>query len=76
MRNIAYLKSLLFPKYSSSEKARAVQKYLLRKSSYSVDVFILNNSSAKKVAVPKSNCPKELPIFKWWLLGRSFGLKK
>ena len=58
------------------EKVDAVQKYLLRKSNSSVDIFILNNSSTKKVAVPKSNYPKELPIRKWWLLGRSFALKQ
>ena len=36
-----------------------MQKYLLRKSRLSVNIFILNNSFAKKVAVPKSNYPKE-----------------
>ena len=54
----------------------AVQKYLLWKSSSSVDLFILNNSFAKKVAVTKSNYPKEIPILKWWLLGRRLALKK
>ena len=40
--------------------------------SSSVDIFILINYSTKKVAVPKNNCPKELPILTKWLLGRSF----
>ena len=31
---------------------------------------------AKKVALPKSNYPKELPILKWWLLARSFTQNK
>ena len=39
-----------------------MQKYLLRQKSSSVDIFILSNSFTKKVAVPKSNYPKELPI--------------
>ena len=56
-----------------SENVYAVQKYLPQKSSTSVDLFILNNSSTKNVGVPKSNCP---PILKKWLLVRSFGLKK
>ena len=34
------------------------------------------NSSSKKVAVRKSNCPKELPILKKWLLDKGFPLKK
>ena len=33
-----------------------MRKYLLRKRSFAVDICILNNFSAKKVAVPKSNC--------------------
>ena len=64
MGNINFLKNLLFPKCSFSEKVDAVQKYLLEKSRSSVDIFILNNSSAKKVAVPKRNCPKELSFSK------------
>ena len=76
MHDIAFLKNLFFPKCSSSEIVNAVQKYLLRKSSSSVDIFILNNFFAKKEAVPKSNYPKELLILKWWLLGKSFPLKK
>ena len=66
----------LFRKCSSYEKVDAVQKYLLRKSSPSIDIFILNNTSAKKLAVTKSNCPKELSIHKKWLFGKSFALKK
>ena len=54
----------------------AVQKYLLRKSSSSVDIFFLNNSFAKNVTVPKSNYPKELSILKWWLLGEKFHSEK
>ena len=41
--------------------------------------MLLNNSSAKKLAVkvaPKTIYPKELPSLKWWLLGRSLALKK
>ena len=64
-----------FLKSSSFEKADDVQNYLLRQRSSSVDIFILNSSSAKKVAVSKSNCPKELPILKKWLLGKSFAPK-
>ena len=75
MRNIASLKSYLFPTCSFSENVDAVQKHLLGKSSSSVDLFILNNSHAKEVAVPKSNCPEELSILKKWLLARSFTLK-
>ena len=52
-----------------------MRKYLLQKSSSSVDLFILNIFSAKKVAFPRSNCPKELPVLKKWLLGWSFALK-
>ena len=68
-RNIAFLKNF-------SQKVDVVQKYLLGKSSSSVDVFILNNSSAKMVAFPKINYPKELSILKKWLLGGSFTLEK
>ena len=74
-RNIASLKSYLLPKCSFSENVDAVQKYLLGKSSSSVDIFILNNSPAKNVAVPKSNCPEELAILKKSLLARRFALK-
>ena len=50
-----------------------MQKYLLQKKSSSVDIFILNNFSAKKVvAAPRSKCAKEFPILKKWLFGRSF----
>ena len=62
MRTIAFLKNSLFTKSSSSEMVDAAQKYQLRKSSCSVDIFILNNSFAKKVAATKSSYPKELPI--------------
>ena len=40
-----------------------LKKYLLRKSTSSADIFILNNFFAKKVAVPKSNYPKEQFLF-------------
>ena len=66
-----FWKTHFFQKCGSSETFDAA--YLLEKSISSVDIFILNNSSARKVAVPKSNYPKELPILKWWL-GRSFSL--
>ena len=47
-----------------------------KKNSSSVDIFILNNSSDKKVVFPKSNYPKEPPIVKKWSLGRSFAPKQ
>ena len=47
MRNIAFLKNQFFPKCSFSEKADAVQKYLLQNSSSLLDIFILNSSSEK-----------------------------
>ena len=76
-RNIAFLKNFIFfSKCNFSQKVDVVQKYLLGKSSSSVDIFILNNSSAKMVAFPKINYPKELSILKKWLLGRSFTLEK
>ena len=75
MRIIAFLKNYLFPKCSFSEKVNAVQKYVLRKSSSSADIFFLNNSFAKNIAVPKSNCPKGLPNLKKWLFGRSIALR-
>ena len=59
-----------------SEKKDAVQKYLRRKNSSSVDIFILNNSSAKKVTDLKSNYPEELSILSKWLFATSFTLKK
>ena len=73
---MAFLKNSLFPKCSFFGNVDVVQKYLPQKSSCSIDIFLLNNSSAKKITLPKSNCPKELPILKKWLLGRSFTLKK
>ena len=45
--------------------------YLLRKSSCSADIFILNISSPKKVAVLKRSYPKEQPTLKKSLLGGS-----
>ena len=51
-------------------------KYLIGKSSSSVDIFILNNSSTKTVGVPKSNWPIELSILTKWQLGRGFALEK
>ena len=56
MQNIAFLKNQLFPKWSFSEKVDAVQKYLLWKG------------SSKNIAVPNSNCRKELTILKKWIL--------
>ena len=41
-----------------------MEKYLPQKSSSSVDIFILSNSSAKKIVVPKSDCPKVLVFLK------------
>ena len=45
------------------------------KRSFSVDIFIRNNFSAKRLAVPGSNWSKQLVIFEKWLLGRSFAQK-
>ena len=53
----------------------AVQKYLLWKGSSFLDIFILNSSS-KKIAVPESNCGKELAVLKKSLLCRIFAPKK
>ena len=75
MRGIFFLKKNFLRKCSSSEKADAVQKYLVRKKSSSVDISILSNSSAKKVVFPKSNYPKEHPIVKKWPL-RKVSLRK
>ena len=41
-----------------------MEKCLLQKKSSSVDIFILNKSSAKKVVVPKTDCPTELAFLK------------
>ena len=49
-----------------------MQKYPFQKMSTSVEIFILSNSSAKKVAVPKRICPKELPLHKKWFPGSRF----
>ena len=76
MQNIAFPKNQLFPKSNSSEKVDAAQKYLVRKSTSSENVFILNSFSTKGVLIPKSNYPKAPSILKKWLLGRSFPLKK
>ena len=62
MRNISCLKKQLFQKCNFSERVNIVQKYLVQKSSSSVDISILNNSSTKKVGVSKCNCSEELPI--------------
>ena len=69
------MKNQIFPKFNSSEK-NVLQKYLLWKSSFSVDIFILNNSSSKRVAVSEWNFSKERPIPKKWLLEISFALKQ
>ena len=55
------------------ENVALLKKLILRSS---VDMFVLNNSAVKMAAVPKINCPEELPILKKWLLGRIFALKK
>ena len=51
-------------KYSFSEKVDAVQKYLLWKSRFFLDIFILNSFLRKKKL--------ELPILKKWLPSRIF----
>ena len=58
MQNIPLLKNWLF-----FQNAALLKKLMLCSS---VDMFILNNSFAKIVAVPKSNCPKKLHIIKKW----------
>ena len=68
IRNIAFLKNQLFP------KGWCCAELLLWKRSF-LDIFILNSSS-ENIAAPKSNCHKELPILKKWLLCRSFVPKK
>ena len=75
MQKLIFSKISFFPKCGFSEKVDAVQKYLLWKSSSFLDIFILNSSYEKKPA-PKSNCRKELPILKKWLLCRIFAPKK
>ena len=50
--------------YCFSWKIDASQKYLFQKSSSSANVFILDHSLSKKVPLPKSNCPNDLPILK------------
>ena len=70
----AFPKNQLFPKSNPSEKV--AQKYLVRKSTSSENVFILNSFLTKKVGVPKNAFPKELPVLKKQLLSRSFALKK
>ena len=47
-----------------------------KKSTSSENVFILNSFCTRKVSVSKTTCPKELPILKNWLLGRSYFLKR
>ena len=64
MRNITFSNNQLFAKRNSSEKVDVAQKYLVRKSTSSENVFTLKSFSTKKVGVPKSTCPKELPILK------------
>ena len=44
MQNTAFQKNQLFLKYNFSEKADAVQKYLLQNSSCLLDIFVLNSS--------------------------------
>ena len=73
---MVFWKIQFFPKCSSSEIVDALSNYLLWKSSSSVDIFILNNYFTKKVALLKSNCPKELPILRLLLLGKIFALKR
>ena len=68
------VKNQFFPKRTLFEKVDAVQKYLLWKSSSFLHSFILN-SSCEKIAIPKSNWRKELPILKKWLLWRVFAPK-
>ena len=70
-----FSEKLAFFKLNSSEKVDIVYKYLFRKSICSVDAFILNNVFSKKETLHKSNCPKEVPILRKWLLGRSVVLK-
>ena len=75
-KEYCFSEKLAFWKCNSSENVNAVQKYLLRKSSSSVDIFILKYSSTLKEATRKSYYPKEICILKRWLLGRSFALEK
>ena len=47
---------------SSSEKADAVQKYLLRSKKLFCRCVYSEELLYQKAAIPKSNCPKELPF--------------
>ena len=76
MRNIAFPKSQLFPKSSSSEKVDAAQKYLVRISISWENDFILNSFINIKMGVPKITCSKEQPISKKWMNGKSSYSKK
>ena len=72
MRNIAFLKNHFIPKCSFSEKADAVQKYLLHNSSSALDIFILRSSSKKITVVTvvknflfsRSGCSVEVSLRK------------
>ena len=54
IQSITFLNYYLFPICSFPENVDAVQKYLLWKSSSSVDLFFLT----KKIDISKINCPK------------------
>ena len=58
--NVALLKKLMVCRSTCFNQRRS-----------SLDIFILSNYSTKKIAIPKSNCPKELLILTKWLFGRN-----
>ena len=80
MRNIAFPKISFFQKVTLLKKLRRSTWFkkvpLLHLLFFFYLVFIVNSFSTKKVRAPKSTRPKQLPILKKWLLGRSFALKK
>ena len=71
-KKVALQEKKVFRKCSSPEKPDAVQMYLLRPKELFCRYFYSKQLLHQKVAVPKSNYPKELPSLTKWLLGRSF----
>ena len=63
-QNVVFLKRMVLCRSTCFEKAALF-----------LDVFILN-SYPKNIAVPKSNCRKELPILKKWLVCWIFAPRK
>ena len=64
MQSFVFLKIYFSLKCSFSEKADAVQMYLLQRSSSLLDIAILNSSSEKKNPALKSTCFLEVSLWK------------